>query len=112
MNNENYIRVDRQAYNNNEFEEKFRFKKLESDNLVKNAANFCRKSYKPTPNCMKNYFIDRFPIIRWMMSYNFKENMIPDTIAGCTIGLIHLPQGKIKFLENEYHLLFYHQFKV
>jgi hypothetical protein len=100
ISNPNFIFMNRQTYTNSEFEEKFRFKKLESDNLIKNAANFCRKNYKPSPSCMKNFVRDRIPVIKWMINYNFKENMIPDTISGITIGLIHLPQGQIKFLEN------------
>jgi hypothetical protein len=90
----NLIQVDREAYNNNEFEEKFRFKKIQSENILKNAAHFCHKNYKPTPSCMKNYLLDRFPIIKWMRNYNYRENIASDTVAGLTIGLIHIPQGE------------------
>ena len=66
------IKVDRVAYNNNEFETKYHFRKLRSENVLKNDAHYCHKNYKPTPSCMKSYFLDRFPIIKWMKNYNFK----------------------------------------
>lgn len=90
---EHLIKVDRDAFNNNEFEVAFRFRNIHSENLLKNAAHFCHKKYKPTPSCMKNYLLDRFPIIRLMRNYDFRANILSDTVAGLTIGLIHIPQG-------------------
>ena len=88
-----FIHVDRQTFNNTEFEEKFKKKPLKSDNAIKATLHYCYKNYKPSRSCSKNYLLDRLPIIKWMRSYNFKENIVPDTISGLTIGLIHLPQG-------------------
>ena len=91
--NSNLIRVERPAFNNTEFEDRFRKKKLKSDNAIKNAAHYCSKNYRPTSGCLKNYFLERLPIINWIRTYNFKENIVSDTIAGLTIGIIHIPQG-------------------
>ena len=84
---------ERQMYNNQEFEEKFHYRKLKSDNVVKSGAHYCFKNYKPSGGCMKNYLRDRFPFIKWLLGYNIKENLLPDVISGVTIGIIHIPQG-------------------
>jgi len=74
-------------------EERFVFNTIEPDNPVKAAANYVVKYYKPTPNCMKNYFFARFPFFDWIRSYSIKDNLLKDTIAGLTIGVVHIPQG-------------------
>jgi hypothetical protein len=33
------------------------------------------------------------PIINWLPRYNFREDLIPDAIAGLTVGIMHIPQG-------------------
>ena len=67
-------------------EERFHFNKVEPDNPVKSAANYVVKYYKPSRNCMKNYFFARFPFFDWIRSYSIKENLLKDLIAGLTVS--------------------------
>jgi hypothetical protein len=73
------------VYNANTLEEKFAFKKLRSDNALKSAGNYIRKYYKPSGNCMKDYFFARFPFFNWIRSYDVKQDFIKDLVAGLTV---------------------------
>uniref|UniRef100_A0A0K0FZM7 Sulfate_transp domain-containing protein n=1 Tax=Strongyloides venezuelensis TaxID=75913 RepID=A0A0K0FZM7_STRVS len=34
------------------------------------------------------------PILEWLPNYNVKQNLHGDIIAGLTVGIMHVPQGK------------------
>lgn len=34
-----------------------------------------------------------FPIITWLGQYDVKKNLIPDIVSGCTVAVMHIPQG-------------------
>ena len=68
-------------------QEKFSYKKFRSDNAFKSAAHYIAKYYKPSGNCMKNYFFQRFPFFEWILSYDIKQNLIKDLIAGLTVRI-------------------------
>jgi MFS superfamily sulfate permease-like transporter len=87
------FQYNRPLYNANEFEEVYQSKKLISDNVIKKASHYCLKYYRPSGGCFKNYIKDRFPIIKWLLGYNIRENLLADTISGITIGIVHIPQG-------------------
>ena len=89
----NLVSVSRPALNANQFEVNFPRSKLKSENVFNSAAHYCAKNYKPSGRCMTTYFKDRFPILKWLLNYNLKENILPDIISGITIGIVHIPQG-------------------
>ncbi len=33
------------------------------------------------------------PIVEWLPKYKFREDLVPDAIAGITVGVMHIPQG-------------------
>jgi hypothetical protein len=70
------------------------FKNAKSDNVIRSTVKYVKKYYKPTPNCMKDYILARFPFFLWIFSYDFKENIVKDLMSGITIGVVHIPQGK------------------
>lgn len=74
-------------------EENFLFEKLKADNICRSTGNYLKKNYKPTPNCMKNYFFKRLPIFEWVLNYDIKQCFVKDLIAGLTLGIVHIPQG-------------------
>ena len=73
--------------------ENFVFKKTKSDNVIRSTVKYVKKYYKPSPNCMKDYILARFPFFLWIFSYDFKENIVKDLMSGITIGVVHIPQG-------------------
>jgi solute carrier family 26, other len=40
-------------------------------------------------SCIKNIL----PIVHWLPKYTWKRDLVNDTIAGCTIAVMHIPQG-------------------
>ncbi|XP_065352127.1 prestin-like [Cloeon dipterum] len=38
-------------------------------------------------------FLSIFPFLGWMRQYKFKEYIVDDVVIGCTIGIMHIPQG-------------------
>ncbi|CAF0955390.1 unnamed protein product [Brachionus calyciflorus] len=82
-----------EVFNEKSLEEKFTYKKIKSDNVLKSSANYLKKYYKPSPSCAKNYFFKRFPFFDWIRKYDIKQNFVKDLIAGLTIGIVHIPQG-------------------
>lgn len=38
------------------------------------------------------------PILKWLPEYNVKENLLDDIVGGLTVGVMHIPQGRIIFL--------------
>lgn len=37
-----------------------------------------------------------FPFVRIMVNYNWRKNVLPDVVAGITIGIMNIPQGNAR----------------
>lgn len=37
---------------------------------------------------------DRVPIFNWLPKYRLKKWILGDTVAGLTVGILHIPQGE------------------
>lgn len=57
-----------------------------SDNVFRSTMNYCVKYYKPNGTCMKNFFFKRFPFFSWIISYDIKECLLKDLVAGLTVN--------------------------
>lgn len=44
-----------------------------------------------------------FPVLSWLPSYPWKQDLIPDILAGLTVGIMSIPQGKCPQSEGEGH---------
>ena len=86
-------KINEEHYTMHSLAENSAFKKTKSDNVIKSTVNYVKKYYKPSPNCMKEYFFARFPFFLWIFRYDFKENTVKDLMSGITIGVVHIPQG-------------------
>ncbi|XP_008412083.1 solute carrier family 26 member 6-like [Poecilia reticulata] len=42
---------------------------------------------------VKNALLTWIPILSWLPKYPFRENIIGDVMSGCSIAIMHLPQG-------------------
>ncbi|XP_007557755.1 solute carrier family 26 member 6-like [Poecilia formosa] len=42
---------------------------------------------------VKNVILTWIPILSWLPKYPFRENIISDLMSGCSVGIMHLPQG-------------------
>lgn len=53
------------------------------------------KSCNFSCGCVTSAITARLPILSWLPAYNFREHLLGDIIAGVTIAIMHIPQGKI-----------------
>lgn len=44
---------------------------------------------------LKKLLITTVPSIKWLRHYKWGSDLIPDIMAGITIAIMHIPQGKI-----------------
>lgn len=44
--------------------------------------------------CCLNSILDKIPLIRCLKEYNIRRNLFGDIIAGLTVAIMHIPQGK------------------
>jgi solute carrier family 26 protein len=51
-----------------------------------------KKIEKITKDNVKSCALGTFPIIGWLMQYK-KEDLVNDVISGCTVAIMHIPQG-------------------
>uniref|UniRef100_A0A8C6LG20 Solute carrier family 26 member 6 n=1 Tax=Nothobranchius furzeri TaxID=105023 RepID=A0A8C6LG20_NOTFU len=42
---------------------------------------------------LKHMVLTWIPILAWLPGYSFRENAMGDLISGCSVGIMHLPQG-------------------
>lgn len=99
ISNSNIIKLSRPALNAKQFDDHFPADKLKSENVIKSAAHYCAKNYKPSRGCLSNYVKDRFPCLKWLLNYNLKEYLLPDSVSGITIGIVHIPQGEYSIFD-------------
>uniref|UniRef100_A0A8D2QW17 Sulfate transporter n=1 Tax=Zosterops lateralis melanops TaxID=1220523 RepID=A0A8D2QW17_ZOSLA len=52
-----------------------------------------RKSCSCTPQKLKTFFMDFFPVLRWLPKYKCKEYIWGDVMSGLVIGIILVPQA-------------------
>ena len=85
------IHINRSGLNAVILEEKYDFKTVQSENVLKDAKNYLRKNYKPSPDCMTKYLYKRIPFIKWIRSYDVRSLFLNDLIGGLTVGVINIP---------------------
>lgn len=44
---------------------------------------------------IKLWCMSRLPILRWMPAYNWKENLVPDTVSGMMLAIQQVTQGTV-----------------
>lgn len=43
----------------------------------------------------RQFLFRTFPIITWLSQYNVKADLLGDVISGCTVAVMHIPQGML-----------------
>lgn len=61
-----------------------------SPRLRERLASGCRCSRRACLHLLR----DRVPIFNWLPRYRLKKWILGDTVAGLTVGILHIPQGK------------------
>ena len=85
------ISVDRPVHNRISFKEAYTFKDethMDDDEIVRKAKSYLVKNLKPSKTCMKIFFFNLFPILKWLPKYEIKHDTVKDLLAGLTVGSI------------------------
>lgn len=48
---------------------------------------------------VKAWCLRRLPVVRWLPIYNWKENLIPDTVSGMMLAIQQVTQGMVNSLQ-------------
>lgn len=73
---------------------------------LNDELNYCTPDEDVRPSlCSKiknikpaKVFLSLFPVFSWMSEYSVKNDLVGDIISGCTIAIMHIPQGNLIFL--------------
>ncbi|RKF56167.1 putative sulfate permease C3H7.02 [Golovinomyces cichoracearum] len=81
---------------------------LKTDPNLAQVKSLAARAATSLPTATLKYFVDKFPIFRWIPKYSAKW-LVSDIVAGTTIGLLLIPQSlayaKIADIPEEYGLM-------
>lgn len=86
------VAVYRNIYTEDRFKQAYGSEEKSSGSLRlrERLAGGCRCSRRAWLHLLKL----RVPIFSWLPRYRFKKWILGDTIAGLTVGILHIPQGE------------------
>lgn len=64
---------------------------LQQRAIRKLSKYFCSCSHV----CCKVFVFNLFPFLTFMKDYNIRKDLSGDIISGLTVGIMHIPQGKL-----------------
>lgn len=82
------LKVERPFYEQQQFNSELNYCVPENDR----KANCTQWIYNVKP---KSIILTIFPVFQWLSQYNIKNDLVGDIISGCTVAIMHIPQGKI-----------------
>jgi hypothetical protein len=71
-------------------ENKYHIDELKQDDVIDRTLHYLKKNYKPSKDCLINYFFKRLPFFDWIRRYDIKHDLIKDLIAGITVLYIYI----------------------
>lgn len=91
--NGSVLKVERPYYEQEQLNDELHYCTPEEEIKPSVCSKF--KNIKPT-----RILLSMFPILTWMSEYNFKTDIVGDIVSGCTVAIMHIPQGKLTYCSN------------
>lgn len=88
------LKVERPFYEQQQFNSELNYCEPEDDR----KANWSQWIHNVKP---KSIILTIFPVFQWLSQYNIKTDLVGDVISGCTVAIMHIPQGKIGCLNQK-----------
>jgi len=89
------VHIDRQVLAQNYLEETLQDPNASASpkGIWQQLKSSATKNYTDVPTLLKNFITGMFPFLVWLPQYSWKIDFPADIIAGCTIAVMHIPQG-------------------
>ena len=88
------IRVNRPAYTQAEFDEVLEPSQKQRKTIKERIKNTCSKC-ACSGSCVKKTVKKAFPFLQILQGYSLKDDFVNDLVSGLTVGVMHIPQGKL-----------------
>lgn len=82
----NLLKVERPYYEQEQFNNDLKYCKPDVQ-----TPSFCNRV---TNLRFSKILMQLFPVFSWLPNYNVKHDLIGDVVSGCTVAVMHIPQGK------------------
>lgn len=82
------LKVERPYYEQEQFNSELNYCRLD-DSRHNNTICSRIRNVKPT-----HIFLSIFPLFSWLSQYSVKSDLLGDLVSGCTVAIMHIPQGK------------------
>ena len=90
--------VDRQVYSETELSSQYTAKKTPKPTIPQRAGNIFRDTCACSAKCWRDAVYQYLPFIRIMKKYNIKRDLVGDIVAGITVGIVQIPQGRTGYV--------------
>ena len=120
--NNRLIKIERHALNQDQLDDNYHIYKPQAVKGIKGLTHFISRNNKkfvlgywsrlraktrkkcvvgaaPAKQCLSNLF----PIVSWLPKYSWKNDFIYDIMSGCTVAVMHIPQGSSHTVINFRH---------
>lgn len=87
------IDVNRPALNRMTFDETFEKLKPQEITVREKISSQFKKLGTCSREHVKDTLLKVFPFVNVFRTYKFKESIVKDTVAGLSVGMLHIPQG-------------------
>ncbi|XP_045113583.1 prestin-like isoform X1 [Portunus trituberculatus] len=71
----------------------YHYQPQDKPGFVKTVQKKVRDSCACSGRCVKTVITSKLPILTWLPSYNLRQSLLGDIIAGVTVAIMHIPQG-------------------
>ena len=89
------IVIERTIFTQKTFDDQFEPGRRPTSTIQERTKRKISK-YSCSPRCCKDFLFTIFPIMGVFKKYSIRQDLMGDLIAGLTVGIMHLPQGKTK----------------